>query len=158
MSSEVLQSSYGQSSFNTEMTTDVGSYHSQHTIAASTETPKSAHPHMELCYSLHSDPYGSPIDGHLPATEVDSQPMVGSHAASSWTSPAPCDGGSHYSQKDLLRMLTSAQHHGRGAQFPYGESCVALDTEQGCELSGGLETTSEDTSDGECIKCITVCM
>ena len=137
MSSELLQSS-----FTTEMTTDMGSYTSQHPTAL--DATGSTH-HSVQCFSVAAIDLQS-LEVDL-AEEVDQRPHTGdsAHVPSTHLNVGS-DRGQGAGGKDAAELLTSADLHGVGVQFPYGESGVGVDSRL---INGGLlEVTDNNPCEG----------
>ena len=156
-----MESGCSASSFTTEMTTDMGSYHSQHSTAQILQdTPKSTHPHHNMQH-VHIATPDQLSEGELWRDgQVESQPVLraGNHTpSSSWTQAAlNIKGGNQYTAGNgHLEMLTSAQYCGRGLHYLYGESSVEPDsprlTAGEGELRGDLhvQATAEDVGEGQ---------
>lgn len=126
----------------------MGSYHPQHTIENSMDIP---HPCVDPSHpDFHPvSNWSSKLFFEKTLTnEIHSQTNArdGSSSLSSWTHP------NIGNRKDMLRILTPTQHSEKGAHFPYEETCVALFSSQlGGELTGPLEMTTEDTTEGELV-------
>ena len=136
MSSELLQSS-----FTTEMTTDMGSYTSQHLTAL--DTTGSTHHSVQRFSVAANDLQSLEVDL---TEEVDQRPHTGDSAHIPSTH---LNMGSHRGQsaggEDAAELLMSADLHGVGIQFPYGESGVGVDSRL---ISGELEETNNNPCEG----------
>ena len=161
-SSELVESGCSASSFTTEMTTDMGSYHSQqqlHSTDTAHDTPQDSpfhHTHDILHVHVHSD-FSHPVTSTNTLDQlVDRELRVQrGDQVQTESQTVPGVGDQYTAGGGASEILTSAQYGGRRFHFPYDDSSVEAESQMytgggigGGELRGDIQATSGDADEG----------
>ena len=159
--SELGESGCSAGSFTSEMTTDMGSYHSQqqqqYHFTDTTQTPPQDTPtHQTHGIVHHAGPYHPATTKHtIPSTATPQQFMDNREL---WREDQVAQvmsgvGDQYVAGSVPSEMLTSAQYGGRKFHFSYdenveSESQLYTGGEGGGELRGDLQATTRDDTEG----------